>query len=412
MTTQGTWPEPLDAPSRPKDPFPFRLIIPWGLVGVVGLALLIGLSIYFDQRASKQIAFVDSGGVLKLIRADGQGEKTVTSAIVKVTGSPQWSPDGRLLAAVDQQGNGLILAQVGAEIPRRIALSSSQIVGLATDAWSPDGQVVALMEGSGPSSAVRLLPISSSGILSDPTPIDTRFPVDWHPRNNELLFTGVSVTATLQILSTDGRVRDLLPQDQRTTHWAGAWSSDGTRVAYAASNSAQEHTWGDIWLASADGSNAQLLVAGQNGLPIWAPNGGSLVYSSLVTKTGDIDLYLVSSSGGTPVRIGTGVPLEWYAQRGVQSFVAWSPDGNKTFFQSYNKSNQQLTIYVARADGTNAQPVTSPLSTGTSALSAQWAPTSRNLLVSRNGTSLMLYTVDRETTPRNLASGGFPAWQP
>ncbi|HEV2073346.1 MAG TPA: hypothetical protein VGR29_06835 [Thermomicrobiales bacterium] len=98
------------------------------------------------------------------------------------------------------------------------------------------------------------------------------------------------------------------------------WSPDGNHIAFAAdlNRSCGEP---DLYLADASGEDiAQLTSLAEQGhsswMPDWAPDGTRLVFVS--GPGGGIgDCYVVSASGGEPMRFG---------EPGCQ-FPAWSPDG-------------------------------------------------------------------------------------
>jgi Tol biopolymer transport system component len=79
---------------------------------------------------------------LAVMNQDGQGSQTLAAAI-DIQGAPDWSPDGRLIAAAgrDAGGTGLFAIPVDGGAPHRLASGpSNDRDWLATDpAWSPNG---------------------------------------------------------------------------------------------------------------------------------------------------------------------------------------------------------------------------------------------------------------------------------
>lgn len=64
-----------------------------------------------------------------------------------------------------------------------------------------------------------------------------------------------------------------------------AWSPDGRRIAYTARNGVRH----DVWVAGADGSNAQVVTtAGTCRAPCWSPDGQWLAYLSAQTGTFEV----------------------------------------------------------------------------------------------------------------------------
>src|SRR5262249_21367697 len=76
------------------------------------------------------------------------------------------------------------------------------------------------------------------------------------------------------------------------------YSLDGKRVVFCSSRSGTR----EIWVASADGSNAvQLtyLATTMTGAPRWSPDGRQIVFDSNVGRT--YDVYTIDANGGTCV---------------------------------------------------------------------------------------------------------------
>ncbi len=125
-----------------------------------------------------------------------------------------------------------------------------------------------------------------------------------------------------------------------------------------------------------DGTDAQTIVQGQNGLlidsPQLSPDGKKLLY-----RKGNDSLVVANGDGSSPTTIFTiGVGGD-----GV-SIGSWSPDSSKIAFnQSYNGQPTQSGIFVVNADGTGLIHVLA----NTSSLvysNASWSPDGNLLAVS------------------------------
>jgi Tol biopolymer transport system component len=62
-----------------------------------------------------------------------------------------------------------------------------------------------------------------------------------------------------------------------------------------------------------------LTIEGSNRRTVWSPDGTQIAYFSLPPEKSDQDLYVISSSGGSPTRL--------LQRPGPQWPDAWSPDG-------------------------------------------------------------------------------------
>src|SRR5262245_9654926 len=97
------WPEALRDRPRDPDPFPWRQVGRWMLPGLIVALVLFSVYAYLEQRAAKQIAYVQSERLL-FMRSDNRSSITADQ-ISKVVGRPQWAPDGSSLAVVS--GNNI-----------------------------------------------------------------------------------------------------------------------------------------------------------------------------------------------------------------------------------------------------------------------------------------------------------------
>jgi TolB protein len=176
----------------------------------------------------------------------------------------------------------------------------------------------------------------------------------------------------------------------------GAWSPDGTRIAYTSAD-------GDIWTMDFDGTNPVNLT--NDPTPrrdlSWSPDGSKIAFTLTEPDTTAFgDIYTVSSDGSSIACLRCDAADE--------GFAVWSPDGSKLAFLRAN-----CAIMVAGPDGTN------PIAVASIATQAPvWSPDASRLaftclhdstnnvcVVNADGSGLMFLSQDS-------ASEYLTAWGP
>ncbi len=124
-----------------------------------------------------------------------------------------------------------------------------------------------------------------------------------------------------------------------------ALSPDRTRIAFSSNRGGSY----DLYLMDADGSNPRRLTTdpGNEGEPVWTPDGSRIVYAS-TPKGGQPQLYSLRPDGNPPQALTAG-------PGGNQSPAA-SADGRILAFVSTRDGNQE--IYLMPAEGGEARRVT------------------------------------------------------
>ena len=232
--------------------------------------------------------------------------------------APRWSPDGRQIAYLSNQGGDygrmrlFVVARKDSATDRQ-SVADRQVAGggVTGAAWSPDGRRIVLSKRSEPD------------------------------RNGSRLWDLYEIAATDSQAEGRGESRRLT-RGLRATQ--PSISPDGTRIAFIKNGGGDAN----LCVCWSDGSGARPLTdlrdGGQVYAPRWSPDGRQIVFSF---STGDRrDIGAVSADGG---------PIETLiASDGTDRDPCWSPDGRQVLFSSdvtgiYNLYALDLT------DGTISQ---------------------------------------------------------
>jgi Tol biopolymer transport system component len=137
--------------------------------------------------------------------------------------------------------------------------------------------------------------------------------------------------------------------------------------------------------------------------PAWAPDGNRLAFTNTVVVSGGV--YVVSASGGTPIRV---------TNQSTDGGPAWSPDAQTIAF--VRNQNRFDRIFVVNVDGSGLRVLTDA---NVHAQDPEWSPDGSRLVfsdgfdiyvVNANGTGLRRLT--GRDTPGELRGGRWPAWSP
>jgi TolB protein len=153
----------------------------------------------------------------------------------------------------------------------------------------------------------------------------------------------------IYVVNTDGS-----GEPQRITYntfavdMAPVWSPDGKKLIY---ESIRKGNW-DLFVFDVQaGEEQQLTNSPANDLtPIWSPDGKTALYESF--KDGKIQLLSIDVESGAITKISDG--------KGNDTDPVYSPDGKQIAFISTRGDSKLAQLYVANADGSNAQAVSAP----------------------------------------------------
>ncbi len=221
----------------------------------------------------------------------------------------------------------------------------------------------------------------------------------WSPDGSRILYqccNDVNCATDLCVMNADGSdphvvaqsVQDLPGQEARP-----AWSPDGSRIAYTGQNP-QFRQETSIFIASADGSNAEWLTGGRN--PSWSPDGSQIAFADTAGDPNVIEI-LATGVDGTNLRQVT------QNGAGTSDFPAWSPEGARIAYCLHGKSLADDGLHVIYADGSGDRRVSPNCMWG-----LDWSPDGARLATS-NFDSVLLLSADGGSAVA-LTKGREPSW--
>jgi serine/threonine protein kinase/Tol biopolymer transport system component len=374
----------------------------------------------------RQMAFVrtdnaETSSSLVLADADGGGERVLATRrapafFVSFTmgdrePGPAWSPDGRLIAAIGQDGTGRHVVVVDAEsgIETAVLDSGGFLRGLAwldpsslvlsqptrdrpAQLWRlsyPDGALARLTndlssyvgvdlartadalatlrsetraslwvsDGTGANASEIVPPAPAAGTLT--------LRVEW--AGEHLVYTNGRGTIA-RVLPGSG-----MPVEIARDASSPVGTSDGSAVLFVRN--------GDLWKADADGRQARQIVSGPVLAPVLSPDDRQVVFLS--TRSGVQSPWIAPLEGGVPTEI-------------VSVFAApvvVSPDGSRVLFESVDTQNQVTIISCDLPGCANRRSLPPPANSRVGWI--RWTPDGRaGAYVDRSGSNIWAQPLD------------------
>ena len=291
---------------------------------------------------------------------------------LKRAGSPEISPDGRLVAYTVRETNWddnayeteiwLADARSGATRQLTNAKKSSQ-----SPAWSPDGSKLAFTSDRTDKQQIYLINPQAGEAEALTTLEDGVNRFAWSPDGSRIAYTATEPKSDtikdrekkygeFQVVDHDHRMTHLFVLDVATkktrpltsgafTVGSFAWSPDGTRVAFDHRINGDPANGGsaDISIVKVDDNSIRKLVTqdGPDGNPVWSPDGSRIAFNTAMANpnffyTNSL-IATVSASGGTPAVLTSAFDED-------PNVVAWKPTG--LFFSA----SQKTWSYLYRLD--------------------------------------------------------------
>ncbi|MGZ8610547.1 MAG: TolB family protein [Actinomycetota bacterium] len=217
-------------------------------------------------------------------------------------------------------------------------------------------------------------------------------------------------STNLLVLDTGSGERGTIYDGGGTVGW-GAWSPDGSRVAYIVE---QPGLRSEIVVADADGSDPETIVveddAGAAGPDLlnlaWSPDGSRIAYSGRTLRRGVANrtVFVVDADGsGRPTVIG-----------GHWEGVSWSPDGRRLVLVGFpDPRDPTFDLYTSDPDGSRLTQLTHDASIERT---PSWSPDGRQIVYStETDPGIFVMAADGSDVRRLTDRRGWdllPVWSP
>ena len=362
------------------------------------------------------IAYSNRNGISVVPALGGSSALLIPSTDRERYSQPEWSPDGKRLAAVAHENGVIVVFDLNDGNPREVWRGT--VEGSHSPSWSPDGRLISYVAGN-------------SGFVAGGPALGNIAP------------------SKIMIVAAGGGTPVALT-DNLSLNMSPAFTSDGEHVLFVSSRGGGRDVYGQK--IDRDGNAqgaASRLTTGLNAHGIsLAPNGRTLVYSSLRTTSniwsiarrgsapatavmepvttgqqtienlglspdnawlvydsdlsGNQDIYKVRREGGEPVRLTTDSADDFNP--------AWSPDGREITYHTFAKGTRD--IFLMNSNGTGHKPV---VSTRSDERSPRWAPDGNAIVYSDDGNLYIVRRSDRSAawrTPSRVGQGMNASWNP
>lgn len=367
----------------------------------------------------KRIAYVDGVWVAVRSLVDGNDHRI---AKMDDAHSLRWSPDGRFVAAVNNNAafvTGAPGPTIGAFNIGNVASSviwvihadtlniSAQITASSdlnvSPTWTPDSRHLLFISNHAGNRDVYLVPLANDGRPERPA---TRLTTGLNAHSIWLSSDGrqavYSVFAMVNnIWAIDipaagaASVREAVPITRGTQAIEGlAISHDGKWLAYDSDRSGNQ----DIWRQPLDGTGEpEQLTTSPHGdfMPKFSPDGKELAYYSLNPVMRKVQV--IAATGGAPQRprpIG-----------GDERYPDWSPDGRTLVYGGKTRGDATGQLYLLSHDSSGAWGEPLQL-TSDSGSAPRWSPDGRTIAYFVGGPRFSLRLVSPDGgTPRILLAG-------
>lgn len=202
---------------------------------------------------------------------------------------------------------------------------------------------------------IFLMDVDSAGAGVNPTRLSSDAEAEnypsWSPDGTRLAYQRDLDGSAIYVIAVDGSGQ------QRLSPTPGldvtpSWSPDGTRIVYARLHSAPQPNQApqtDIRVMNADGTNDHAVLANTTFSvePRWSVKN-QLVFMSMMAGS-DLEIFVMNLDGSG---------LRQLTSAGNNGDPVWSPDGTRITFGSDREGGGKLNVFAMNADGTEQTQLT------------------------------------------------------
>ncbi len=335
---------------------------------------------------------------------------------------PVFSPDGRMIAYVEDKGlgsggGGLWVIPAKGKAPIQVAVAENA----SSPVWSPDGRMLAFVDYA----AGKMIHIVRLG--SDGKPVGEKVRVDcpegiaevrrlagWTPDNQIGAIVGTPGDFALYAQPVEGGKASFITHGGYPVQ--PRWSPDGKRIFHvnkAAEGSGDWERYAIAYVSGDGGDVATVPLKSETKIRIWAygagnrlsQDGQTIVFAGQKPQEGDFRMHIwtLPVNGGTPRQLtDAAAPFkDW--------FPCWSPDGrNIAFVRATAPENWAVigkaNIHIVSAEGGAARQITTESDRVFDTGPVLWSP---------DGKLLAYFSRDKDDAPVGTlkvipATGGEP----
>jgi Tol biopolymer transport system component len=269
-------------------------------------------------KAQDRLAFQALGDLWTVHASGAAPPVDITPLTGAHESNPAWSPDAERIAYT-AAGHAYVIPAGGGEA-HRLVDTEDRVIGVD---WARDGRIVYVTEDR--AAGTRSIRIADRFGRPRPMVIGTDVGgtrIDVSPDGREVLYDGRD--GDLRVAALDGTAdRPLAPGVHPSSH--GAWSPDGSRIAYEGCGDVVDCGNEDIWVIDADGTHPSQLTSSvlDDSDPAWSSDGLHIAYARAVSEVGVV-ASVIDATGENDRALGL-QPI------GVSS-LAWEPSTDPIVF--------------------------------------------------------------------------------
>jgi Tol biopolymer transport system component len=182
----------------------------------------------------------------------------------------------------------------------------------------------------------------------------------WGPEGKQIIFGGIRNADRREMIGTIDLSNGAITQLAMMSASNLSRSPDGSKIAFTSNRSGNA----DIWVVSSSGGRPRQITIdrAEDWGPAWSPDGTEITFAS--DREGSFDLWAIPSTGGNPRRITSG-------EKGTYG-ASWSPDGRWIAFVASGEIRK-----VPAEGGISSRLASVSLKEGDFLLSTAWSQDSR-----------------------------------